>query len=235
MATQAALKAVRKAPAGVDTLSLHQFWLQQVISAVNLKPALAHHNRMDENNDDDDDDVDHDARRAAQNDAALEAVLKVLHVRACSGTLWESVRRLTQFHCNPTLARLRQDATKDTHVTSIEQLATRALEHWHAFGDLARSRELVDRLSEGHQFSAHFWAWCADLELAASPRNPVRIRRLLERRVNAQPTAADGWLAWIQYELAENQLEQVTTLHQRAVSAVTDPPAFMAAYNALKA
>ena len=72
-------------------------------------------------------------------------------------------------------------------------------------------------------------------ELAASPRNPVRIRRLLERRVNAQPTAADGWLAWIQYELAENQLEQVTTLHQRAVSAVTDPPAFMAAYNALKA
>ena len=133
------------------------------------------------------------------------------------------------------MAGPRQDATKDTHVTSIEPLATRALEHWHAVGGLERSRQLVDRLSEGHQFSAQFWARCAELELAASPRNPARIRRLLERRVSAQPTAADGWLAWIQYELAENQVDHVTTLHQRAVGAVADPPAFMAAYNALKA
>jgi len=75
---------VRKAPAGVDTLPLHQFWLQQVLSSVDLRPAPAHHDRMDEGDDDDDEDVDRDARRAAQSDAALEAVLKVLHVRAAT-------------------------------------------------------------------------------------------------------------------------------------------------------
>ena len=44
---------------------------------------------------------------------------------------------------------------------------------------------------------------------------------------------ADVWLAWIRFELGLNHLERAATLHQRAVRAVPDPLAFMAAYNAL--
>ena len=43
----------------------------------------------------------------------------------------------------------------------------------------------------------------------------------------------EPWLEWIRFELARGGLAEAASLHQRAVAAVADPAAFMAAYNAL--